>query len=228
MRRGTHGGLRFIRIAPVPALTLLVAACSSAGTGASDSSSSFSNLFRASSPDHAAAIAAAAPAAAAAPGGAKALEVCPNVELRQGAATLTVNNNAKDPSAMQLRYQVSVMQMARECSLAAGTLTIRVGVQGRIVLGPAGTHGKLEIPLRYAVVDEGPEPKMVYTKLYKFPVTIPEGAPNVSFTHIEETIAIPMPAMPVFDRYVIYVGFDVIGATQERKPAAKKRPPKQS
>jgi hypothetical protein len=230
MRRGTHGGLRFIKIAPIPALALLVAACSSAGTGANDSSSSFSSLFRASSPDHAAAVAASAPGAAAAPaapGGVKALEVCPNVELRQGAATLTVNNNAKDPSAMQLRYQVSVTQMARECSLAGGTLTIRVGIQGRIVLGPAGTHGALEIPIRYALVDEGPEPKMIYTKLYKFPVAIPEGAPNVSFTHIEEAIAVPMPSMPVFDRYVIYVGFDVIGA-QERKPAAKKRPPKQS
>jgi hypothetical protein len=205
-------------------LTLLTAACSSAGTSTTDSSSSFSSLFRASSPDHAAATA----VASAAPGAPKALEVCPSVELRHGASTLTINDNPKDPSAMQLRYQVAVMQTARECVGSSSTLSIRVGVQGRIVLGPAGKPGVLEIPIRYAVVEEGPEPKAVYTKLYKVPVTIPEGAPNVSFTHIEETISLPMPPQAVFERYVVYVGFDVIGATQERKPAAKKRPPKQS
>jgi hypothetical protein len=205
-------------------LTLLTAACSSAGTGTTDNSSSFSSLFRASSPDHAAAMA-AAPAVA---GGPKALEGCPSVELRHGASTLTINDNPKDPSAMQLRYQVAVMQTARECSSSGGMLSMRVGVQGRIVLGPAGRPGVLEIPIRYAVVEEGPEPKAVYSKLYKIPVTIPEGAPSVSFTHIEEAMSVPMPSQAVFDRYVIYVGFDVIGATQERKPPARKRPPKQS
>lgn len=169
-----------------------------------------------------------APGQPAAPGGTKVLESCPNVDLRQGAGTLTINNNPKDPSAMQLRYQVAVMQTARECSVTAGTLAIRIGIQGRIVLGPAGTHGSLEIPLRYALVEEGPEAKTLYTKLYRIPVAIPEGAPNVSFTHIEETITVPMPSLAVFDKYVVYVGFDALGAAQERKPAPKKRTPKQS
>ncbi|MET0278038.1 MAG: hypothetical protein ABW198_06845 [Pseudorhodoplanes sp.] len=169
-----------------------------------------------------------APASPAVPGGSKVLESCPNVELRQGAATLTINNNPKDPSAMQLRYQVAVMQTARECSNAGGMLTIRVGVQGRIVLGPAGTPGSLEIPLRYALIEEGPDPKTVYTKLHRIPVTIAEGQPNVPFTHIDETISVPMPSPAAFDRYVIYVGFDALGSAQERKPAPKKRTPKQS
>jgi hypothetical protein len=156
------------------------------------------------------------------------LESCPPVELRQGAATLTINNNPKDPSAMQLRYQVGVMQMARECSLAGGMVSIRIGVQGRIVLGPAGTHGSLEIPLRYALVHEGPEPKVLYTKLHRIPVAIPEGAPHVSFTHIEETITVPMPSQEVFDSYIVYIGFDALGAVQQRQPPPKKRPAKQS
>jgi hypothetical protein len=120
------------------------------------------------------------------------------------------------------------MQTARECSFVDGNLTIRVGVQGRIVLGPAGTHGALEVPLRYALVEEGPQPKTVYSKLHRVPVTIAEGQPNVAFTHIEETISVPMPSLAVFDRYVVYVGFDALGSAQERKPAPKKRVPKQS
>jgi hypothetical protein len=218
MRRGTQGGLRFIGIVPVAALALLTAACSSA----TDGSSSFSDMFRSSSPT------AAMPAAAAAPGAPRMLDSCPSVELRQGAATLTINNNPKDPSAMQLRYQVGIIQTARECSLAGGTLSIRIGVQGRIVLGPVGTHGTLEIPLRYALVQEGPEPRTIYTKLHRIPVSIPEGAPHVSFSHIEETISVPMPSQDVFDSYIVYIGFDALGAVQDRRPPPKKRPAKQS
>ncbi len=221
MRRGTRGGFRFLRIVPIAALPLLASGCSSSGLPDGSSSSSFAALFRSSS-------SAPAPAAAdAASGAPKMLDSCPPVELRQGASTLTINNNPKDPSAMQLRYQISITQRARECTLAGGMLSIRVGVQGRIVLGPAGTHGSLEIPLRYALVQEGTEPKTIYTKLYRIPVAIPEGAPHVAFTHMEETITVPMPSIPVFDAYVVYIGFDALGAVQERRPAPK-RPARQS
>lgn len=224
MRRGTHGG-RFILILPIAALPLLVSGCSSSGQ-ADGTSSSFAELFRTSSTKSPAVAAAAATEGT--PGAPKMLESCPPVELRQGASTLTINNNPKDPSAMQLRYQVSITQRARECSLAGGTLSIRIGVQGRIVLGPAGTHGSLEIPLRYALVQEGTEPKTIYTRLHRIPVAIPEGAPHVAFTHMEETITVPMPSIDVFDAYVVYIGFDALGAVQQRQPAPKKRPAKQS
>jgi hypothetical protein len=224
MRRGTRSGLRFIRIAPIAALALLAAGCSSSGPATTDGSSSFADRFRSAM----ASGSAPAPAPAAIPGGPKALDSCPNVDLRQGAGTLTINNNPKDPSAMQLRYQVAVTQTARECSNVSGNLIMRVGVQGRLVIGPAGTPGSIELPLRYAVVQEGPEPKTLYTKLYRVPVSIADGQSSVAFTHIEEAISLPMPSAAVFDSYVIYVGFDALGAAQQGKPPAKKRAPKQS
>ena len=224
MRRGTHSGLGFFRMAPAAALALLVGACSSAGTATTDGSSSFADRFRSAM----ASGSSTAPAPASEPGGPVSLNTCPNVDLRQGAGTLTINNNPKDPSAMQLRYQVSVTQTARDCSRVGGELIMRVGVQGRIVLGPAGTSGTLELPLRYAVVQESPEPKTVYTKLYRVPVSIAEGQLNVPFTHIEEGISVPMPSAAAFDSYVIYVGFDALGGAHPAKPPAKKRVPKQS
>jgi hypothetical protein len=147
------------------------------------------------------------------------------VDIRQGAGTIAVNTSARDPSAMQLRYQISVAQTARECANVAGNLTIKVGVQGRVVLGPAGTAGTIEIPVRYALVEEGAQPKTVYSKLYRVPVSIAEGQPNATFTHIEEAMAVPMPSPAALDRYVVYVGFDPLGSAQERQPA-KKRPAK--
>ncbi len=205
-------------------MALLVAACTSSGvtTATEGSNTSFGDRFRS-----AMASGSATPAPAPVVGGTTNLDDCPAVTLRQGAATYTINSDSRDPSAMALRYQVSIGQTARECANVAGTLTIRVGMQGRVVLGPAGGPGTINVPIRYALVEEGPEPKTVYTKLHTVPVTIAEGQPHVTFTHIEEEMAVPMPSPGVFQRYVVYVGFDPLGA-QERRPPARKRTPRQS
>jgi hypothetical protein len=218
MRRITSGKCgRIIRFAPLAALVLGSTGCSSAGGDGTSFNERFSRAMASGTPT--------APAPASTTGASTNLDTCPNVDIRQGAGTIAINTSARDPSAMQLRYQVSVGQMARECANIAGNLSIKVGVQGRVVLGPAGTPGTLEIPVRYALVEEGPQPKTVYSKLYRVPVSIGEGQPNVAFTHIEEAMSVPMPTPAVFDRYVVYVGFDPLGSAQERQPA-KKRPAK--
>ena len=202
-----------MRIAPFAAIALLAAGCSSSGVSNEASLSQ--------------AMASATPAPNAdTTGSTGTLERCPNVELRQGAGTYAINTASRDPSAMQLRYQISMGQTARECRNVGGNLVMRVGLQGRVVLGPAGGPGNLDIPIRYAVVEEGVQPKTVFTKMQRVPVSVGEGQPHVAFTHIEEEISIPMPAGAAFDNYIIYVGFDPIGASQDKKPAPKR--PRQS
>src|SRR6516225_6143581 len=56
-----------------------------------------------------------------------------------------------DPTAGDLRYQLSFGQTARECAVQGATMIVKVGVQGRVILGPMGGPGKVEVPLRYAV-----------------------------------------------------------------------------
>lgn len=152
-----------------------------------------------------------------------ALEVdCPSVDIRQGASTLQMNAPGSD-QALGLRYQASFGRTARQCSVNAGTLSIKIGVQGRLILGPAGAPGETQIPLRYALVREGIEPKTVWSKLYILPVSLPPGQPNVPFTHVSEDLAVPVPSQADLDKYVIYVGFDPQGLPTERKPARKPR-----
>ena len=210
MRRGPIDNHRIIRIAPFAAIALLAAGCSSSGIGGG-SDAPLSQAMASSGP---------APNADTT-GSTRNLERCPNVELRQGAGSYAINTTARDPSATALRYQVSIGQTARECTSVDGNLVMRVGMQGRVVLGPAGGPGTLDIPIRYAVVEEGMQPKTITTKLQRVPVTIGEGQPHVAFTHIEENLSVPMPAGAAFDNYVIYIGFDPLGA-QEKKPAPKR------
>ena len=67
---------------------------------------------------------------------------------------------------------------------------MRVGVQGRVIAGPAGAPSQVEVPLRYAVVKEGVDPKTITTKFRRFPVAVAPGTANVVFTDIEEDLCI--------------------------------------
>jgi hypothetical protein len=128
-------------------------------------------------------------------------------------------------TAGDLRYQLSFGQTARECRVQDGTLTIKVGVQGRAILGPFGTPGSVDVPIRYAVVREGPEPRTIVTKFKRAGATIAPGQTHVQFVDIEEGLSFPIPPASELSAYVVYVGFDEIGDTNEKRPArAAKRP----
>jgi hypothetical protein len=150
---------------------------------------------------------------------------CPGVDIRAGASTLNIATRPDQATAGDLRYQLSFGQTARECRVQDGTLTIKVGVQGRVILGPFGTPGSVDVPLRYAVVREGPEPRMIVTKFKRTGATIAPGQTHVQFVDIEEGLSFPLPSAAELSAYVVYVGFDEIGDRNEKKPArSAKRP----
>ena len=143
---------------------------------------------------------------------------CPTVDIRTGASTLQIN--AGRDAASGLRYQASIARVARECAVAGPSMTIKVGVQGRVILGQAGGPGQVEIPLRYALVREGPEPKTILTKLHRFPVIIADQS-STPFLHVEEDITFTVPRRIDLENYVVYVGFD---PAAPKEAPAKKRP----
>jgi hypothetical protein len=149
---------------------------------------------------------------------------CPTVDYRQGAATLSVNDSKADNPALSLKYQASFVKTARECDVRGDMVTIRVGVQGRVVVGPAGGPGSVTVPLRYALVREGIEPKTVWTKLFVLNVAVPNTQLNIPFTHVEEEMTVPVPPASELSAYVIYIGFDPDGLKPVEKPKPVARP----
>jgi hypothetical protein len=103
-----------------------------------------------------------------------------------------------------------------------GNLVMKVGIQGRIIVGPAGGAGQVDIPLRYAVVREGTEAKTIATKFKRVPANVPTDQSNIVFSDVEENLSFPMPSRGELAAYMVYVGFDEIGDGPEKKPAAKK------
>ena len=153
---------------------------------------------------------------------------CPGVAVRPGASTLAITQPGVDAGPMTTRYQVSIAQTARECAALGGVMTIKVGVEGRVLLGPVGGPGQIDVPLRMAVVQEGPNPKAIVSKFYKLAVAIPPGQTNVPFVHVEQDLTFPMPRGADLDAYVVYVGFDPASLNTKperpvKKPKAKRQ-----
>jgi hypothetical protein len=203
----------------VSALAVALAGCSSGGVEPSSASSGGSGfrdrmnkLFFGSPAEEAQALAANT---------ADAVQDCPVADVRTGASTMRIPQ-AADTTASSLRYQATISRLARECAVRGPLMTIKVGVQGRVIVGPAGGPGQIEVPLRYAVVHEGPEPKTILTKLHRFPVSLNEGQGSTPFLHVEEDISFTVPARYQLENYVVYVGFDP-AAVRESQPARKSR-----
>ena len=153
---------------------------------------------------------------------------CPSIEVRSGAATFMIGSKPGEgePSALDLRYQVTIIRTARECRVTAGVMTMKVGVEGRVITGPAGGPGTVDVPLRLAVVHEGINAKTILSKFTREQVTVANAVDRVTFTHIDPEISFPMPQpAALIDAYVVYVGFDPLGLQPEKKkPAAKPKP----
>ena len=158
---------------------------------------------------------------------------CPLITIRQGASTLVIGQTASSASdatntnngAMGVKYQGTFVRAARECAVAGGNVVMKIGVQGRIIVGPAGGPGEVNIPLRIAVVDETPnKAKPIVTRFVRIPVTVGAATDNPTFTHVEEGLSFPMPRD--LDRYVVYIGFDPLAAAAQDhpKPEPKARP----
>lgn len=214
-RAGEVKSQAFKRHAFVATLALLLAGC---GSSSLTSSLSSLNVF-----DSNKATTGAASADGAAP---QTTDIeCPSVTVRTGASTLMIGGEVKgaEPGAMNLRYQGTIIRTARECNVTAGVVTMKVGVEGRIITGPAGGPGSLDVPLRVAVVHEGVTPKSVASRFARVPVTIASDNDRVGFVHVESDISFPMP-VPAgdIDSYVVYVGFDTL--TEPQKPAARRKP----
>src|SRR5438309_6356355 len=146
---------------------------------------------------------------------------CPPVTVRAGASTYAVAAPGKQPVGNDLRFQATISKMARECSVNGGVITARIGIQGRVIAGPAGAPSAVQVPIRVAVVQGGVSEKTIATKAYQTTVNMTEGG-SEPFTLVAEDLTYPAPPGAVGDSYIFYIGFDPQALKPER-PAPKKR-----
>jgi hypothetical protein len=149
---------------------------------------------------------------------------CPPVGIRAGASPYTVGAPGKQAVGDDVRFQVTITKTARECVRAGGEITAHIGIQGRVIAGPAGAPPTVEVPIRIAVVQGGVGEKVIATKAYRTTVEMSEdGVAPYSF--VADDLVYPAPVGAAGDQYVFYIGFDpqLVSPEPKAKPVKKKK-----
>lgn len=131
---------------------------------------------------------------------------CPPVEIRAGTEAMTVYERGREDERDYVRYQASIAKSARECSQSGGTLTMKIGISGRVLAGPKGGAGSITLPLRVAVVKQTQGASPVFSNLYKIPVTITPPTLSTAYNQVFDGISVPVG--PQDRDLIVFVGFD--------------------
>jgi hypothetical protein len=147
------------------------------------------------------------------------LNECPQIDVRDGAAVHKLTSGKGD-GPLDIRYQMTITDVARECWQDGNGYRVKVGVAGRVVVGPLGGAGTISLPIRIAVFKDLNTP--LWSGLYQEKQAIPANTPNVLFTMTQE-FAITAPSLQEFVNFDIFVGFDPKGTNDPVKRTTKKK-----
>ena len=127
---------------------------------------------------------------------------CPPIRVRTGSEAMFYYGNGKvgDPRALQ--YQGVIDKSTRNCVVSNGLITVQMGVEGRVLLGPKGTQTSVNVPVRFAVERDR---QAVFSEKYQIAVAIAQPAQSGEFVKVVQNVAIPYLGG---EDITIWVGFD--------------------
>jgi hypothetical protein len=126
---------------------------------------------------------------------------CPQISLRDGTAFYRTYAKAKSEDAKDVVFQASLADTTRSCSRTDTTLTITALLQGRLISGPQGKAGSINLPIRVTVVDGDQE---VVSEVEQYPVALADVNQPTQFVYSKQ-VTVPG---NVSNLTRVYVGFD--------------------
>jgi hypothetical protein len=140
---------------------------------------------------------------------------CPDVEIADSGAALRVGG----PDNQSVRYQFNIGDTARECDPAGPSqAALRIGVKGEVVIGPAGSPGTFDAPLKITVTRDSDNTN-VFSQTYRVEAAT-DGVTAGAFRVVTDPIMLPMSTLQLADVYSITVGFE--GGTGGPSPTGHK------
>lgn len=141
---------------------------------------------------------------------------CPEVEIADSGAALRVGG----PDNQSVRYQFNIGDTARECDPAGpAQAALKIGVKGEVVIGPAGSPGTFDAPLKITVTRESDKTD-VFSQTYRVEAAT-DGVTAGPFRVVTDPIMLPMSTLQLADVYSITVGFE--GGTGGPPPTRHKK-----
>jgi hypothetical protein len=126
-------------------------------------------------------------------------------ETAPGCPRVTIYEPGRVGDALGVLHRGEITKTARECTVEAGRVTIKYGFSGRILLGPKGKNGNVQLPLTVYVADAKRE-RVLNDKL-RIDVPIALDKPIGYFSTIRE-ISFQIPEGARAGEFEVFVGFD--------------------
>ncbi len=120
-----------------------------------------------------------------------------------------------------VRYQFSLGSVGRQCSISGGSVSIKVAATGRVLLGPAGSAGSFDVPIRVVVYNEVQQ-KPTTSKLYRAPASVGTGQAEAPFSFVSDNIVVPVSGNASAE-YSIKVGIDTGKGGGDASPKKARR-----
>lgn len=140
---------------------------------------------------------------------------CPSVGVIEGGAALQAFTGGRTGDPASLRHQISIGQVARECTAQEnGSILVKVGVEGRALVGPAGSPGRFDSPVTF-VIKRGD--RVLATRTQRAAVAIAPGELQGSFVAVENGLVVP----PGTGEYEIDVGLVPGTRAPAQRPARR-------
>jgi hypothetical protein len=141
---------------------------------------------------------------------------CPEVTIADAGAALRVGG----PDNPSVRYQFNIGDTARECDPAGPSqAALKIGVKGAVVIGPAGSPGTFNAPLKITVTRDSDKTD-VFSQTYRVEAST-DGVTAGAFRVVTDPIMLPMSTLQLSDVYSISVGFE--GGTGAPSPTRHKK-----
>ncbi len=139
--------------------------------------------------------------------GVKQASLCTKFKIWDAERFLTLYDVGRYGDGLAVKYRGELTKAARECVLQPGIAHVKVGFAGRVLLGPKGQAGQVQLPLHIYLTDK--KGKIIKNTKISVPVTIEQGKPIGYFSMVKK-IDIPLTEGRSGKDFRLFIGFDKV------------------
>lgn len=131
--------------------------------------------------------------------------LCTKFQIYNGDRFLTVYNIGQYGDGLAVLYRGELTKAARECAFQPGQVQMKYGIAGRVLLGPKGQAGVVNLPVVVHLTDA--KGSKIKSERISVPVTIDPGKP-IGYFSLVKRLNIDLKAGESGRNYRVFVGFE--------------------
>lgn len=130
---------------------------------------------------------------------------CPRVTVLSRDNHVTIYEPGRAGDGLFVMHRGELTRTARECKIEGGRVTVKYGFSGRVLLGPKGRDGTVQLPVMVALTDAKKAPLKSENMRIESAVTVDKP---IGYFSVVRTVSFDMPIGSRPGEFELVVGFD--------------------